>query len=192
MRRRTPLCSVLSFAMLIGLALLSPVAVQGEDIVWLQGTFQEVNSASPVTGSATMPLSLARSIVRSTPQKYLDDVKTGGFDLEAILAALEAMPMDQVFQIKRDDYHLVIHKYSAAAPEAKPSLLFIRSDSLSIPVPLAITGTAITLLQFAIKDLKGLDQQLATLLEEVKKTPPGLLLKGEDRLMQSWLEIRLQ
>ncbi|MBD3267673.1 hypothetical protein GF373_13470 [bacterium] len=59
-------------------------------------------------------------------------------------------------------------------------------------VPLSITSMTVKLLQVAFKDLQGMDAQLAAVIGEVKKTPPAVLLKGEDKLMDSMLKISLE
>jgi len=168
-----------------------------EELVWLRGTFQEVNSASPVVGMATFPLELTRAVIAATPKKFLKEASEDGFHIEAIFKAVEAMPVNEKFKIVNKDIHLEIEKFvTIQETPASSGLLIIGLNSpdrnFNIPVPLALTAAAVPLLQYAMKELKGLEEELGKMLEQVKKTPPGILLKGEDKLMNSWLEIRLQ
>lgn len=168
-----------------------------EETVWLRGTFKEVNSASPVVGEATFPLNLTRAVIAATPKKFLDEAMEGGFNISAIFQAVEAMPVGETFELNNDEYILHIEKFAVNEPEpAESKLLLIHLEetegTTNIPVPLALTSTAIPLLQLALKELKGMEEPLSIMLDEVKKTKPGVLLIGEDKLMKSKLEIKLQ
>ncbi len=164
-----------------------------KDEIWLAGTFNEVNSASPVIGGATVSLSLAKAIVAAVPPKYLKETKESGFDLVTIAQLVEAMPKDEVFELTKDDYHLQIRKFTKPVnPEEYSSTLMIRNNKFSLPIPLLITGTAVSVLQYALEDFKGMDEPLTQLINQVKQSPPGLILKGEDKLFNSWLEIYLR
>lgn len=169
----------------------------GEETVWLRGTFKEVNSASPVVGEATFPLELTRAVIAATPQKFLDEAFVSGFNIPVLFQSVEAMPVGESFEMKNDDYFLHIEKFAVDEPEPVSSkLLLIHMEGAdgrtNIPVPLALTSTAIPLLQLAVKELEGMEEPLGKMLEEVKKTKPGVLLIGEDKLMKSKLEIKLQ
>lgn len=182
----------LSIGLLI--ASLGTIYTQADDEIWLAGSLEEIKSASPLIGHATMPMTLARAIVSAVPPKYATETKEAGWDIETIAQAVEAMKVNDVFDLTINNMHLVIHKYIRQKPETppSPSLLRINNPTLKLPVPLILTSTAITLLQYAVKEFKGMDAQLTILIEQIKKTPPGLILKGEDRLMNSWLEILLE
>ena len=162
--------------------------------IWLSGSLEEIKAASPIIGQATMPINLLNAIVQAVPQKYLKETKESGFDVPALYKSVEAMAPDEIFDVTINDIHLVIRKFVKHKPDVAQasSRLYIRTQDLSVPIPLILTGPAITLLQYIVKEFKGMDQQLSVLLEEVKKTPPGLLLQGEDRLMNSWLKILLK
>ncbi|MEW6233787.1 MAG: hypothetical protein AB1656_00230 [Candidatus Omnitrophota bacterium] len=168
-------------------------AANGDKITWVQIAFDEIKSASPVTGEATAPLSLVKAIVNAIPQKYIDEAKEDGFDIKAIFAAVESMPERETFELTKKDYHLLIRKQTKAVGElVYPSWLNVKSKDFKVPIPLMITGTAVSVVQFAFSDLKLDSAALDVLVAEVKKTPPGLILKGEDKLMNSWLEIKLE
>jgi len=172
----------------------SPLSYSEEkETVWLYGKLQEVNSASPMVGEASFPLSLARAVLAAIPPKYLKNSKDAGFDIDTISQVVESMPKGEIFEMTQNDYKIAIHKgVVSATPVAKPYSLIIRNENIKLPVPLMITGMAVKVLQMAFKDFAGLDTQLTHVFEEVKNTPPGLLLKGEDKLMNEWLEIRLE
>jgi len=161
--------------------------------IWLAGTFSEINSASPVIGGATVSLSLAKAIVAAVPPKYLKETKESGFDLVTIAQLVEAMPVDEVFELTKDDYHLKIRKFPKEVPaDAYSSTLMIRNNKFSLPIPLLITGPAVCVLHYALEEFKGMDEPLTQVINQVKQTPPGLILKGEDQLFDSWLEIYLR
>ncbi len=164
-----------------------------QEEVWLYGSFQEINSASPVIGGATLPLSLGKAIVSAVPAQYLKESADAGFDIPTIANIIESMPAGETFELTKNDFNLVIMKKKVPIdPEASASSLVIQNEQLRLPIPLILTGTVVKALQLAFKELRGLDEPLANVINEVKQTPPGTLLKGEDRLMKSWLEIRLQ
>jgi hypothetical protein len=169
-------------------------AEAAQEEIWLSGSLEEIKAASPIIGQATMPINLLNAIVQAVPQKYLKETKESGFDVPALYKSVEAMAPDEIFDVTINDIHLVIRKFVKHKPDVAQasSRLYIRTQDLSVPIPLILTGPAITLLQYIVKEFKGMDQQLSVLLEEVKKTPPGLLLQGEDRLMNSWLKILLK
>jgi len=180
-------------ALLFGAIHSTAIAADGDKITFVQIAFDEIKSASPVVGEATAPLSLLKAIVNAVPQKYLDDAKGDGFDLKAIYAAVESMPEKETFELTKKDYHLLIRKQTKPAGEqVYPSWLNVKSKDIKVPIPLLITGTAVSVVQFAFSDLKLDSAALDVLVAEVKKTPPGLILKGEDKLMNSWLEIKLE
>lgn len=165
-----------------------------EDEVWLAGSLEEIRSASPMIGHATMPLSLAKAIVDAIPPKYLKETQEAGFEIPIIAEAVESMKPNDVIDLTIHDVHIVIRKFLRPKPAEPPvpSRLQINNPDLKLPIPLFMTGTAVTLLQYVVKDFKGMDAQLTHLIEQVKMTPPGLLLKGEDRLMNTWLEIYVE
>ncbi len=164
-----------------------------QEMVWLYGSFAEINSASPVVGAATMPLTLAKALVDAVPANYVKEANESGFDIPLIVDIVEALPAGEKFELTKNDYHLEIYKVVKTAEfDKKPTSLVIQNEQLRLPIPLILTGTVVKALQLAFKDLKGLDEELAKLVNQIKETPPGILLKGEDRLMNSWLEIRLQ
>ncbi len=187
--------TILLFCIITGLT--APLG-HTEKTVWLRGTFQEIGSASPVIGHATFTLDLTESIIRATPPKFILEAEKAGFNIEAIHASVQAMPVGETFEIQNNnEFHLQIEKFESLSTNDKPTkLLLIRMQSPNgttrIPVPLALTSTAIPLLQLALEELAGMEAQLGAMLEEVKKTPPGTLLVGEDKLMNSVLEIKLQ
>ncbi|MBN2329635.1 MAG: hypothetical protein JXR73_21015 [Candidatus Omnitrophica bacterium] len=167
------------------------LGASAQDEVWLAGSLEEIKSASPMIGHATMPLSLAKAIVDAVPPKYLKESQEAGFEIPVIAEAVESMKPDDVFDLTIKDIHIVVRKFTKPKPAEPPapSRLQINNPDLKLPIPLFMTGTAVTLLQYVVKEFKGMDAQLAHLIEQVKMTPPGLLLKGEDRLMNTWLEI---
>ncbi len=162
------------------------------DVAWLQGTFEEVNSASPVIGKATMPLSLVQSIVEATPNKYLEEAKESGFDISAILLSVEAMQEEDHFELVKGDYRLAIHKYTQPAQSSNVRYLYVRSENFSVPIPLSVTKVAVSVLQYAFSELDIDKNALSTMIEEIKKTPSGMILDGEDKLMEAWLKVRLE
>jgi hypothetical protein len=148
-------------------------------------------------GTATFPLELTRAVIAATPKKFLDEVFDSGFDIPVLFKSVEAMPVGETFEYNNDEYRLRIEKFVVDDPNPKASnLLLIHMDepngTTNIPVPLALTSTAIPLLQLAVKELAGMEGQLSKVIEEVRKTKPGILLTGEDKLMNSTLEIKLQ
>ncbi len=178
--------------LIISFASFSSEAAQEE--IWLSGSLEEIKAASPIIGYATMPLNLVKAIVQAVPSKYLKETKESGFDVPAIFTAVDAMETNELFDVTINDIHLVIRKFEKEKPDEPltSSRLYISTQDFSVPIPLIMTGPAITLLQYIVKEFKGMDQQLSMLIEEIKKTSPGLLLQGEDRLMNSWLKILLK
>lgn len=167
-----------------------------EETVWIRGTFEEKNS-SPLIGSATVPLELTKAVVAAIPKQFLEELEYSGFDMPVLLQAVEALPVGDIFELNEDDYHLKIEKYTTNDPQpARSNLLLIRLDEpdgpTRIPVPLSITSAAIPLLQYALKELKGMEEPLAKVIEEVRKTAPGLVFVGEDQFTDTTLEIKLQ
>lgn len=168
-------------------------AASNSPLVWLQVSIEEINSASPIIGSATLPLPLTGAIVNAVPEKIKNDWKEDGFDVEAIFETVNAMRGDDTFALTKNDYHLVIKKFTKTPiSTATPSYFKLKSNKFSLPIPLMITSTAVRVIQLAFRDLKIDNADLARVMEELKSTPPGLLLKGEDKLLDSWLEIRLE
>ncbi|RJP24295.1 MAG: hypothetical protein C4527_19150 [Candidatus Omnitrophota bacterium] len=164
-----------------------------EEQIWLYGSFQEINSASPVIGGATLSLALAKAVVAAIPPKYLVESADAGFDIPIIATIVDSMPVGDTFELTKHDFHLVIVKQSKTVdPAVTASSLVIQNEKMRLPIPLLLTGAVVKALQLAFKELDGMDEPLAQLVTEVKKTPPETLLKGEDRLMNSWLVIRLQ
>lgn len=168
-----------------------------EETIWLRGTFKEINTSSPVVGEATFPLELTRAVIAATPPNFLEEAMNSGFDIPVLFQSVEAMPVGETFELNKEEYQLRIEKFAVNDPAPKESkLMLIHIDEpngrTNIPVPLALTSTAIPLLQLALKELKGMEDQLGKLIEEVRKTTPGLLLTGQDKLMYSTLEIKLQ
>ncbi len=175
--------------------LMNVYGQESEEIetIWIHVFFEEVQSASPVIGHATLPLPLAKAIVDTVPPRTLEESKEEGFDILAIANAVELMPNGEEFEVSKNDYHLRITKKTVKAPPGpKPNTLRITTDQIKLPVPLGYTGMVVRLLQMTFEDLKGLEEPLANVVEEVKKTPACLLLKGEDKLLHSWMEVRLE
>lgn len=169
-------------------------SASAEEEIWLSGSLVEIKSASPLIGFATMPLALAKAFVEATPPKYIKETSEEGWDVVAIAKSVEAMKINGVFDKTMNNIQLRIRKFIKPKPETPPapSRLQINNPTLKLPIPLFMTGAAVSVLQYAIKEFKGMDAQLTKVIEQVKLTPPGMLLKGEDRLMNSWLEIRLE
>lgn len=168
-----------------------------EETIWLRGTFKEINTSSPVVGEATFPLELTRAVIAATPPKFLEEAMLSGFDIPVLFQSVEAMPVGETFELNKEEYQLRIEKFAVNEPEPKESRLMLihleeANGTTKIPVPLALTSTAIPLLQLALKELNGMEDQLAKLIEEVRKTSPGLILTGQDKLMYTKLDIKLQ
>lgn len=168
-----------------------------EETIWLRGTFKEINTSSPVVGEATFPLELTRAVIAATPPKFLEEAMLSGFDIPVLFQSVEAMPVGETFELNKEEYQLRIEKFAVNEPEPKESRLMLihleePNGTTKIPVPLALTSTAIPLLQLALKELNGMEDQLAKLIEEVRKTTPGLILTGQDKLMYTKLDIKLQ
>lgn len=171
---------------------LSAAAARAEGTPWVQAAFEEINAASPMVGSATMPLDLALAMVEATPSKHLRGAAEDGFDIPAIAQKVKGLPAGAAYEVKTLRYRLVLTRFDKPPqPDASPSRLYIQTSALSVPVPLMLTGAAVSILQYAVEDLQGMDDELARVLEEVKKTPPGMLLEGRDEYMDSWLKISL-
>ncbi len=177
------------------------LTANSEEIIWLQGSFKEINCASPMIGAATVPMALTQAIVAAVPASYINDVKEDGIDIPLITTLVEAMPPGEKFELKQDDFHLRIVKFKKnVLPDSVATKLSIKTKELSIPaIPLFLSKPAVGALKLAMKalsvkidDPEVFGEALNKVVDEVKKTPPGILLKGEDKLMDSWLEIRLE
>jgi hypothetical protein len=163
--------------------------------LWLQGHFREINSASPVVGSATMTVQLAQTIVNAIPAKHKKDFAESGFDVDTIAMDVQAAPLKEGLTYQHEEYILALQKENQLIESnATASYLVIKSNQLPMPlkVPLAITNLSVKLIQFAFEDFQGLDQPLRRVIEEIKKLPPMVILQGEDRLMGDWMEISLE
>lgn len=186
-------CIGLSVMSAAGQELNSATGTGAAEIVWVLASFQEVRSASPVVGQATMPLPLALAAVNSVPANVKADSRKDGFDIDIIAQAVAAMPINQTFELTKKDYNLRIRKVRASAQtDVQPSMLYINNDTVKLPIPLIFTGTAVSALQMAFEELKGMEEPLNAAMEELKRTPPGVLVTGRDTLTEGWLTITLE
>lgn len=161
--------------------------------VWVRIAFEEIDAASPVVGEATFPVPLAKKLIAAIPPKTIKESKEDGFDIPKIAQTVETMEVGGVYKQQSKDYHLKIQKILLPTPKnVTANYLCITTAKFPLKVPLSITSMTVKLLQVAFKDLQGMDAQLAAVIGEVKKTPPAVLLKGEDKLMDSMLEISLE
>lgn len=164
-----------------------------DETVWLHFAFAEINSASPVIGEATFPISLAQKVVAALPPKTVKECQESGFDIPKIAEAVNQLKTGEKYQNKTKEYQLKISKIPLSFPtEAKATYLAINNPKFPIKVPLSMTALAVKMLQLYDKDLKDMGPELTKVVEEIQKTPPAVLLKGEDKLMDSWLEISLE
>jgi hypothetical protein len=160
---------------------------------WVHIAFEEINSASPVIGEATLPLSLAMTVVDAVPQKTRDECKEEGFDLKDLRNRTRLLETGTSFSAAQEKYQLTITKIAPpVTSQALPSTLLIKTHLFPLKAPLTITNLTVKLLQLAFKDLKGMDEELTLLVEEIKKTPPTTLLTGEDKYLETSLEIGLE
>ena len=154
---------ILLFACIALLSLMMGIR-QGntEEEVWLTGSLVEIKSASPLIGFATMPLSLATALVDAVPPKYLKETQEEGFNIPAISQSVKALKPNGVIDMTIKDMHLVIRKFTRPKPATPPApyRLQINNPNLKLPIPLVLTGTAVTVLQYAVKEFKGMDSQL--------------------------------
>lgn len=188
------------FVCLAVFPLVLSLPVRAEEVIWLKGSFKEINCASPMIGAATAPQALVKAIVEAVPSIYIEEVKEDGIDIPLIVTLVEAMPVGEKFELKQDEFQLSIEKFKKeASPGDVAAKLSIKTKELSIPaIPLFLSTPAVGALKLAMKTLgvkvddpDAFSKALDKVVEEVKNTPPGILLKGEDKLLDSWLEIQL-
>ncbi|MDX9753048.1 MAG: hypothetical protein RBU29_03755 [bacterium] len=165
----------------------------GEETIWLHIAFDEINSASPVVGEATFPVQLAHKVIAALPPKTLQECKESGFDIPVIAGLVDQLKVGQHYESTVKEYHLRVTKIARTLPaEPKATYLAVNNPKFPIKVPLTMTPVTVKMLQLYYKELKDMEQQLTAVVEEIQQTPPTLLLKGEDKLMDSWLQISLE
>lgn len=170
----------------------TPAAPVLKNEVWVHLSFKEIKSVSPVVGEATMPVNLAMKVLEAVPPKSMKECKESGFDLPQISQKIRKLKTGDKFEENSKEFLIKINKTVIPTAEQPASMLVIKNAKFPMKIPLSMTSMAIKLLQSFVKELNGMDAQLTAVLDEVKKTPPSLLLKGEDRLMQDWLEISVE
>lgn len=161
--------------------------------IWVVAYFQEVNSASPIIGVATMPIHLAQTVVEAIPQDVKKDSQTVGFDIDLIRKTVMAMPNDQTFELTENDYNLVIRKFvPESLPSGNASTLIVNTQDVRIPLPLTLSDAAIGMLQYTFEELRGMDEQLRRVMQELRNVPPGELVVGKDYFSETWMRVRLE
>lgn len=155
-------------------------------------SFEEISSASPIVSHATVTVSLAKAFVDAMPAKWNTEIKDSGFDLDAIVTLVESLRMDDSIKNESERYRLNITKKKVVSSSEAPGYLIIHSNKLRLPVPLLVTSAAVGAIQLAFRDFKDKQAELTKLVEEIKKSPKGMLYDQHDDYDGSWLRLSLE
>ncbi len=159
----------------------------------LHVSFEEISSVSPIVSHATLTVSLAQAFVKAMPDKWSAEIKDSGFDLGLITTMVESLRMDDSIQNESDRYRLEVTKQDFLyGPNDAPGYLVIHSNKLRLPVPLLVTSAAVGAIQLAFRDFKDKQDELTALVEEIKKSPKGMLYDQQDKYDGSWLRLSLE
>lgn len=167
-------------------------AAQGAPTPQLRVSFEEIKSVSPIISHATMTVSLAKAFVDAMPDKWGAEIKDGGFDLSTIIPLVEALRIDDSIQNESDRYRLSITKKNITPPSDAPGYLIIHSNKVRLPVPLVVTSVAVGAIQLAFQEFKNKQAELRALVEEIKKSPKGMVYDMHDDYDGSWLRLSLE
>lgn len=160
---------------------------------WLTISLEEIDYAKPVIADATIPISLAEALLGALPPTWATEIREEGFQLQNLIAKARLLRTDESFVATTDSYEMTITKRARDVdPSQTPSYLVIQSPETRIPFPLMVTSVAVNGLQLLMKEFKGMDAELALFVEELKKTPPGLLYEEYDEMDDSWMKVMLE
>ncbi|MBZ0256152.1 hypothetical protein K8I31_08825 [bacterium] len=158
----------------------------------LRVSFEEISSSSPIVSHATMTVSLAKAFVDAMPDKWNAEIKDSGFDLSTIITLVESLRVDDSIKNESERYRLSITKKNITPPSDAPGYLIIHSNKVRLPVPLVVTSVAVGAIQLAFREFKNKQAELTALVEEIKKSPKGMVYDMHDDYDGSWLRLSLE
>lgn len=187
---RVPLWSMMrSLYVLCFLCFFYALSVEAEP--WLQITADEIESASPIKALVAMPVRLATAVYNALPQRYHEDAREWGFDLQQISQDIERLPIGKKTTIVRGTIHVRISKFEKNEPSAThPSYITVKLNDTRINCPLLLTSAAVKVLTYLFEDLKPVRDELKIVIDNVKTVPPCRLFWGTDQY--DTLEISLK
>lgn len=167
-------------------------AAQGPPTPQLRVSFEEIRSSSPIVSHATMTVSLAKAFMDAMPDKWDAEIKDSGFDLSTIITLVESLRVDDSIKNESDRYRLSITKKNITPDSEAPGYLIINSNKVRLPVPLLVTSAAVGGIQLVFREFKNKQAELTALVEEIKKSPKGMVYDMHDDYDGSWLRLSLE